>query len=84
MKTNKCRNIYHHTKCHEPTLNDPSDSPDVPTVTTLTLLIYEFKKNKGRLNSRDMTGIQNVPVLHSAHLTCERTVHLVVNLLLHR
>jgi hypothetical protein len=84
MKTNKCRKIYHHTKCHEPTLNDPSDSSDVPTVTMLTLLTYEFKKNKGRLNSRDMTGIQNLPVLHSAYLTYERTVHLVVNLLLHR
>jgi hypothetical protein len=84
MKTNKCRKIYQHTKCHEPILNDPNDSSDVPTVTMFTLLIYEFKKNKGQLNSRDMTGIQKLPVLHSAYLTYERTVHLMINLLLHR
>lgn len=63
-------------KSHEPTLNDPSDSSDVPTATMLTLLIYEFKKNKGRLTSRDKMGIQNLPVLHSAYLNYERTVYI--------
>lgn len=76
MKTNECRKIYYHTKCHELTLNDPSDSSDIPTVTMLTLLIYEFKKNKGRMTSRDMMGIQNLPVLHSAYLTYERTLYI--------
>lgn len=76
MKTNKCRKIYHHTKCHEPTLNDPSDSSHVPTVTMLTLLIYEFRKNEGRLTSRDKIGIQKLLVLHSAYVTYERTLYV--------
>ena len=77
MKTNKCRRfIITQIVTNLRTLNDPSDSSDVPTVTMLTLLIYEFKKNKGRLTSRDMMGIQNLPVLHSAYLTYERTLYI--------
>jgi hypothetical protein len=64
------------SQCHEPTLNDPSDSSDVPTVIMLTLLIYEFKKNKGRVTSSDKTGIQKLPVLHSPYLSYDRTLNI--------
>jgi hypothetical protein len=43
----------------------------------LTLLIYEFKNNKGRLTSSDVMGISNLHVLHSACLTYDRTPHIV-------